>query len=298
MVVRDLQLAVRPLGRPEQRRLRARAGLRLGGRQIGRPVRGAGARAEALVLLVLHEQVERLALAVDQDRAEAADLAGLHLAPRRGCRERCRGHGQDGQDGGDTRKTRLDVQDSPLVEVLTNDLTAMFSEWLGAEDTKVEILSVLCAGRNLLLEGPVGSGKTLLAEQIAAALPDVRLAGCSFHCLPGERACPQCRSGMADSDTRVVHGRQRFVRIQGSPDLFPEDLIGDVDPAAALQFGILDPRAFRPGRLALRPYLVTAPSVVAHPALSPAASRRPYGSAIYRTVIRPTMPCCSSGMLK
>jgi Mg-chelatase subunit ChlI len=144
--------------------------------------------------------------------------------------------------------TVVDVR-AELAGAVQTQGTAMFSEWLGAEDTKVEILSVLCAGRNLLLEGPVGSGKTLLAEQIAAALPDVRLAGCSFHCLPGERACPQCRSGMADSDTRVVPGRQRFVRIQGSPDLFPEDLIGDVDPAAALQFGVLDPRAFRPGRL-------------------------------------------------
>ena len=154
----------------------------------------------------------------------------------------------DGAGDGSSDPNPVDVR-AELAEAVQTQGTAMFSEWLGAEDTKVEILSVLCAGRNLLLEGPVGSGKTLLAEQIAAALPDVRLAGCSFHCLPGERACPQCRSGMADSDTRVVHGRQRFVRIQGSPDLFPEDLIGDVDPTAALQFGVLDPRAFRPGRL-------------------------------------------------
>ena len=39
------------------------------------------------------------------------------------------------------------------------------------------------------------------------------------------------------------------MRVQGSPDLFPEDLVGDVDPAAALAHGALDPRAFRPGRL-------------------------------------------------
>jgi magnesium chelatase subunit I len=127
--------------------------------------------------------------------------------------------------------------------------SGILSEWLGPEETKLEILSVLWAGRNLLLEGPVGSGKTLLAEQIASALPTVRLAGCHFNCLPDELACPQCRSGMTGDGEREVLGAKRFVRIQGSPDLFPEDLVGDVDPAAALSFGVLDPRAFRPGRL-------------------------------------------------
>ena len=116
-------------------------------------------------------------------------------------------------------------------------------------ETKLEILAVLAAGRNLLLEGPVGSGKTLLGESIAAALPPIRLAGCHFNCLPGEAACPQCRAGLVASGELELSGPERFVRVQGSPDLFPEDLVGDVDPAAALAHGALDPRAFRPGRL-------------------------------------------------
>jgi magnesium chelatase subunit I len=136
-----------------------------------------------------------------------------------------------------------------LAEAVDRSGTALLDEWLGAEETKLEILAVLWAGRNLLLEGPVGSGKTLLAEQIASALPTIRLAGCHFNCLPGELGCPQCRSGLASDAERDVAGAQRFVRIQGSPDLFPEDLVGDIDPAAALNFGVLDPRAFRPGRL-------------------------------------------------
>jgi Mg-chelatase subunit ChlI len=117
---------------------------------------------------------------------------------------------------------------------------------------KQDILAVLYAGRHLLLEGPVGSGKTLLASSVARALPAITLAGCDFGCLPGENACPQCHPGAGPARTvapREVPGAERFVRIQGSPDLLPEDLVGDVDPAAALRHGALDLRALRPGRL-------------------------------------------------
>ena len=87
---------------------------------------------------------------------------------------------------------------------------------------------MLAAGRNLLLEGPVGSGKSLLGESIAAALPPDPPAGCHFNCLPGEAACPQCRAGLVVSARCELSGPERFVRVQGSPDLFPEDLVGDV----------------------------------------------------------------------
>ena len=46
-----------------------------------------------------------------------------------------------------------------------------------------------------------------------------------------------------------MSGAQRLVRVQGSPDLVAEDLAGDVDPVAALEYGALDVRALRPGRL-------------------------------------------------
>ncbi|HZQ77361.1 MAG TPA: AAA family ATPase [Acidimicrobiia bacterium] len=136
-----------------------------------------------------------------------------------------------------------------LADLVADRGLGLLEAWLGPVETKLEILAVLAAGRNLLLEGPVGSGKTLLGESIAAALPAIRLAGCHFNCLPGEAACPQCRAGLAASEPVELSGAQRFVRVQGSPDLFPEDLVGDVDPAAALAHGALDPRAFRPGRL-------------------------------------------------
>lgn len=136
-----------------------------------------------------------------------------------------------------------------LAEAVRHRGLGLLDRWLGPAEVKLEILSVLLAGRNLLLEGPVGSGKTLLGESIASALPAVRLAGCHFNCRPGEPACPQCRAGLVPPGPVEVAGPERFVRIQGSPDLFAEDLVGDVDPAAALTHGVLDPRAFRPGRL-------------------------------------------------
>jgi Mg-chelatase subunit ChlI len=125
----------------------------------------------------------------------------------------------------------------------------LLGPWLGPLEVKQDVLSVLYSGRNLLLEGPVGSGKTLLAGAIAGALPPLRLAGCDFGCLPGESRCPQCRSGRTLGVERVLAGADRVVRVQGAPDLVPEDLVGDIDPAAALEYGILDPRALRPGRL-------------------------------------------------
>jgi MoxR-like ATPase len=82
-----------------------------------------------------------------------------------------------------------------LGELVATRGLGLLDAWLGPVETKLEILAVLAAGRNLLLEGPVGSGKTLLGESIAAALPSITLAGCHFNCLPGEGACPQCRAG-------------------------------------------------------------------------------------------------------
>jgi len=136
-----------------------------------------------------------------------------------------------------------------LAGVVTARGFDMLGGWRGPLEVRHDVLAVLHAGRNLLLEGPVGSGKTMLASAVASALPAIRLAGCDFGCLPGERACPQCRSGHVRGAEQELAGAERLVRVQGSPDLVAEDLAGDIDPAAALEYGALDVRALRPGRL-------------------------------------------------
>lgn len=136
-----------------------------------------------------------------------------------------------------------------LAQVVVDRGPDLLGGWLGPLEVKQDVLAVLHAGRNLLLEGPVGSGKTMLASAVAAGLPSVRVAGCDFGCLADEPSCPQCRAGLVRGAPHVVAGAERLLRVQGSPDLVAEDLTGDVDPVAALEYGALDVRALRPGRL-------------------------------------------------
>jgi Mg-chelatase subunit ChlI len=49
--------------------------------------------------------------------------------------------------------------------------------------------------------------------------------------------------------TKITSGEERFVRIQGSPDLTAEDLLGDIDPVKAMKFGALSLEAFTPGKI-------------------------------------------------
>ncbi len=87
------------------------------------------------------------------------------------------------------------------------------NEILGQENVKQQLKSAVLAKRNVIIVGPPGVGKTTIAKGIAKASGDI------------------------------------FIRVQGSPDLTAEDLIGDIDPVKALEFGPQSKEAFAPGKI-------------------------------------------------
>lgn len=90
-----------------------------------------------------------------------------------------------------------------------------FTEIIGQLKVKQQLKSALIAGRHLIIVGAPGIGKTTLAKNVHNLLPK----------------------------------ESSFVRIQGSPDLTVEDLLGDIDPIKALKFGPLSKEAFNPGKI-------------------------------------------------
>ncbi len=90
-----------------------------------------------------------------------------------------------------------------------------FTDILGQEQSKKAVSSALLSKRHFIIIGPPGIGKTTLAKNIASLL--------------GAEA--------------------PFVRVQGSPDLTVEDLLGDIDPIKALKFGPSSIEAFTKGKI-------------------------------------------------
>ncbi len=122
-----------------------------------------------------------------------------------------------------------------------------FNDILGQDRVKKQIVSALMMNRHIILVGPPGTGKTTLAKNIAKLLPEVQVNACNFNCTPSSPACPECKK--SENKTKKIKGEERFVRIQGSPDLTVEDILGDIDPVKALKFGALHVESFTPGKI-------------------------------------------------
>lgn len=130
-----------------------------------------------------------------------------------------------------------------------NLITAPLEDIKGQENVKIQLKSALLAHRHIIIIGPAGVGKTTLAKNVAKLLPELTVNACPYHCLPSAPVCPECGAHQAKQKTKKITGEQRFVRIQGSPDLTVEDLLGDIDPVKALKFGALSIEAFTPGKI-------------------------------------------------
>ena len=123
-----------------------------------------------------------------------------------------------------------------------------FRDIIGQEAAKEQLRSALLAERNVIIIGPPGIGKTTLAKNVARLLPEITANDCGFNCLPEAPVCPACRTGTRTT-RKKISGPERFVRVQGSPDLAAEDLLGDIDPAKALKSGAASIEAFSPGKI-------------------------------------------------
>lgn len=124
-----------------------------------------------------------------------------------------------------------------------------FTDIFGQIDAKKQIISALMMNRHIILVGPPGIGKTTLAKNIAKLLPDSEVNDCPYHCDPKKPLCPQCKDSKIKQKTKTLKGIDRFIRIQGSPDLTVEDMLGDIDPIKALKFGPLALESFTPGKI-------------------------------------------------
>ncbi|PIN75663.1 AAA family ATPase [Candidatus Woesearchaeota archaeon CG10_big_fil_rev_8_21_14_0_10_37_12] len=108
-----------------------------------------------------------------------------------------------------------------------------FNHIKGQRRAKHQLKSALLMSRHVIILGPPGIGKTTLARNLAQLLPAITVK----QKIEGKEV------------TKKITGEERFIRIQGSPDLNVEDLLGDIDPIKALKYGPTSMEAFTPGKI-------------------------------------------------
>jgi Mg-chelatase subunit ChlI len=124
---------------------------------------------------------------------------------------------------------------------------SFLSNIVGKEEIKKEIAKLLVSGRHFILLGPAGIGKTSIAKEIANLLSDIEVLDTPIPILKEEDH--PLKEYYNNNKTKILKGKDRFIRIQGSPDLEVEDLIGYINPNLAMEYGVNDIRAFIPGKL-------------------------------------------------
>ncbi|MEM4260191.1 MAG: ATP-binding protein [Candidatus Woesearchaeota archaeon] len=136
-------------------------------------------------------------------------------------------------------------------EFKNNLLKNDFNEILGQDSVKKQLKSALLMDRHIILVGPPGVGKTTIAKNILEFIPEKTVNDCQFHCSPEDiyTMCPNCRENGKKQNKIKLKKEDLFIRVQGSPDLTAEDLIGDIDPIKALKYGPLSIEAFTPGKI-------------------------------------------------